>query len=129
MSITKDQILSMIRAMLVLLGSFILGKNIGNAQITETIVQEIIGAGLIVTTFVWSALTKCLTIEIFQSSILKVVMVVGTIAIASGKIADKTFQALLAVVTAILPILYSFLSKEKSKKIIDGDIQSHELTK
>lgn len=128
MNITQDQINSMLRAILVLAGTYLFGHNIFGNVIDSSIWQEISGAVMIAASFIWSAFTKSLTIEIFQSSILKILMVLGALLVTSGKLSSEKLEAITAVLTAALPVFYSMLSKKKSTNIITGKTSTDKLS-
>lgn len=125
---SQSQLTGLIRAVLTILGTWLFGHNLFGNKIDESLWQEIVGCVLVIVSFVWSAVTKELTLEIFQSSILKVITVVGMLLVTSGKLSDKTLTAVAALATTLLPVLYSILSKSKSQGIVSGDIPAGKLT-
>lgn len=125
---TQEQIFGLLRAILTIAGTYLFGHNIFGNKIDESLWQEIAGAVLVAASFVWTFVSKTLTLEIFQSSILKIVMVFGGLLVTSGKVTGATLQAWVAFLTALIPIVYSFLSKAKSKAIAEGDIKTRNLS-
>jgi len=124
----QDQINGVVRALLTLAGTYLFGHNIFGTKIDESLWQEITGTVMVVVSFIWTIRSKALTIEIFQSTILKVFMVGGALLVTSGKLTNETFAAWTAALTAILPVLYSILSKSKSAGISNGDIPTKKLS-
>jgi hypothetical protein len=129
MQITQDQLFAALRAVLVLIGTYLFGHNIFGSVIDSNIWLEITGVIMVVASFAWSWFSKSLTIEIVQSTILKVIMVTGGLLVTSGKISGDTLTNIVAAVTALLPIIYSFLSKKKSAGIITGNVSTEKLAK
>lgn len=125
----EPKVFPLIRSVLVLLGSYLFGRNLFGHKLDEAIWQEIVGAVMVVFSFYWSFKTKTLTIEIFQSSILKVVMVAGALLVSSGKVTGDTLNGIIAILTAVIPLVYSYLSKKKSVGIETGKIPVSALTK
>lgn len=126
---TQEQLFGLLRAILTLAGTYLFGHNIFGNAIDASLWQEIAGGVMVVASFVWSILEKSLTLEIFQSSILKIIMVVGGLLVTSGKLTGAALQAWIAALTALLPIIYSYLSKMKSQQIQSGEIQTKKLSK
>lgn len=126
---SQDQITGIIRAILTIAGTYLFGHNLFGAKVDESLWQEVSGCVMVVAAFVWSIATKTLTLEIFQSSILKVITVVGMLLVTSGKLAGGTLTAIATLATTVLPIIYSILSKKKSAAIATGDVTPSQLSK
>lgn len=118
----QEQIFGILRAVLAYAGSYLLGKNLFGQSVDEVLWQEISGALMVLASFVWMIVSKKLTIEIFQSSILKLIMVAGALLVSSGKLTGDTLNAIVAAVTALLPVIYSILSKKKTEELAAGRI-------
>jgi hypothetical protein len=125
---TKEMILGIARQVLTVAGAFLLGKNLFGAAIDESILQEVSGALLMIVSLVWTIKSKELTLEILQSVLLKVIIVAGTLLVSSGKLTGTTLNAIVGIVTALLPIIYSLISKKKSDDVKTGQIQAAKLS-
>ena len=125
---SQEQLFGLIRAILTIGGTWLFGHNLFGNKIDESLWQEISGGVMVVAAFAWSIVTKALTLEIFQSSILKIITVVGMLLVTSGKLSNNTLTAIATLATTVLPILYSFLSKRKSAAIIAGTITANQLS-
>ncbi|MBC7535110.1 MAG: hypothetical protein H7258_05395 [Ferruginibacter sp.] len=125
----QEQFEGAFRAVLTLVGTYLFGHNIFGNMIDASLWQEISGAGMVLVSFIWSISSKCLTLEILQSTLLKVVMVAGGLLVTSGRIAGATLNAFVMLLTAIIPMLYSYLSKKKSAGIATLKIDPSELAK
>ena len=126
---TKEQLLGIARSVLMVGGAWLLGRNILGATVDPALWQEISGALLMLVSLYLTVKSKELTIEILQSVLLKVVMVVGTILVASGKISGEYLDKIVLSVTVLAPIIYSILSKKKSAEIASGEAPLHKLSK
>lgn len=124
----KEQIFGIIRSLLTFVGSYLFGKNIFGNPIDESLWQEIVGAIMVVIAFAWTIGEKKLTLEILQSSILKVITVAGALLVSSGKLSSDNLNGIVAAITAILPVIYSLLSKKKSEQIESGEIKVDQLS-
>lgn len=125
---SKDQLFGLLRAVLTLAGTYLFGHSFFGVAINESIWAEIGGAILVVAAFVWTFIDKTLTLEIFQSTLLKVLMVFGGLLVTSGKITGDKLNAFVAIATSLAPIIYSFISKKKSQNIVSGDISTDKLS-
>lgn len=118
-----------IRNLLVVAGAWLLGRNLFGATVTPELWQEISGTVLMIFSLIWTIKAKELKLEILQSVILKVVMLVGTIIVASGNVVGDYIDKIIMTVTVVLPIIYSALSKKKSEGIANGEISVSKLAK
>lgn len=126
---SSEILIGIIRQVLSVLGAWLLGRNLFGATVDPALWQKITGEVLIIASFVWTVKAKQLTVEIVQSSILKIVMTVGTILVASGKVTGEYIDKIVLTVTVLAPILYSILSKKKSADIAAGEIPLGKLSK
>jgi hypothetical protein len=69
---------------------------------------------------VWGILDKTATVEAIQSGLRSIIIVFGTLLVGSGVIKNELLDSLLAIVATIVPVLYSKLSRDKSKNIAAG---------
>lgn len=123
----KENILSIIRHILVAVGAYLVGKNfLGNAIDAESW-QGWVGAAITAISVVWGVIDKTATIEMVQSGLRSVVTFVGTMLVASGKIKGELLTSLLAIISIGVPMLYSQLSIQKSKKVASGTLPVTEL--
>lgn len=125
----KDQIFSVLRFLLMLAGGWLLGKNLLGNRIDATLWQEAVGMIMTLISGVWSYLDKEIDIEGAQSVLRKVLVFIGGLLIASGRITDQTLQSVLGVATVIVPWVLSTLSKKKNNLIANGKINTDDLKK
>lgn len=120
---SKAVILSLIRTVLTAFGAFLLGKNIFGAPLDDVLWQSIIGAIIALASIIWGFVDKTNTIDAVQSGLRSVIVVFGGLLVASGKISDKVLESVLGVASAIIPFLYSILSKTKTDMIAAGALK------
>jgi hypothetical protein len=63
-----------------------------------------------------------LGIEMLQSFIRSAFVGFGGLLVAKGQLSPGTLESVIGVITAILPAIYSFLSRKKSQEIAKGSI-------
>lgn len=126
---SKDQIQGVIRAILTLAGTYLFGHNLFDTVVNESLWQEVTGGVMVAVSFWWTIKAKALTLEILQSSLLKILMVLGTLLVTSHKITGDALNNWVILLTALIPVLYSVLSKKKSADISSGEIKSSQLSK
>ena len=126
---TKDNVFILLRSVLMIASSYVLGKNIFGTTIDENVWQEVISSVIAVVTIVWGFLDKTLPLEGFQTAIRGIISFVGTLFVAKNVLSDNTLAAILALSIPISQTIYAFLSKSKSKKLESGQISVAQLKK
>lgn len=126
---SQNQVFSIIRNLAMVLGSWLVGRNLFGATLTPEVWQEVVGGIILLVTLYFTWKSHELTIELAQTLILKLVMSVGTVLIASGKITGEYLTKIIGTLTVLIPIIYSIISKKKSEKIAAGDISTSKLSK
>lgn len=124
---TKETGLSLLRSLIMLVGSFLIGHKLFN-QAVDAPTWEIWGGALLsLGSLVWSVVDKSLGIEMLQTTIRQVLTAAGGILIASGKLDSARVESIVGFVLAALPFLYGILSRKKSASIITGKISVDKL--
>lgn len=128
---TQEQVNSLIRTVLTLLGAFLAGGGIKffGIVIDTAYWQEITGSILAIVSIVWSIKSKEVDIEKLQGLVRQVVTFIAGIFVAKGILNENTSNAILAFVAAILPLLQSYLGKKKSDQLAVGKITPAQLKK
>jgi hypothetical protein len=112
---------------LTILGTFVIGHNLLGATINESLWQEIGGASTVVVALVMTVYNHTVTIEAIQAGIHRVVEVVGTLLVASGRMTSETLVTILGVITAITPVIYKYYSVKKTQQLAAGTIAIEDL--
>lgn len=123
----KENVFSLIRTILTALGSFLIGKNIFGNVVDQSILEIIVGAVLSIVSIAWSIADKTANIEMLQSGIRKVFVMIGGLLVASGKLDAAKLDTYLGLALSLIPFLYSLLSKKKSQEIAEGTISVQDL--
>lgn len=118
----KDQIISVVRSVLLAVGSFFAGKLFFGTMLDADMWQGIVGAVVGLGAAIWGVLDKTATIEMLQSALRSIVIVSGGFLITTGKLKADTLNSILSLVAVITPILYGWLSQLKSKAIASGKL-------
>lgn len=128
---TQEQVNSLIRTVLTLLGAFLAGGGLKlfGIVIDTAYWQEITGFVLAGLSIYWSIKSKEVNIEKLQGLVRQVVTFIAGIFVAKGILNENTSNAILAFVAAILPLLQSYLGKKKSDALVEGKIAPAQLIK
>lgn len=118
----KEVVLSILRSVMTALGSYLVGKNFLGAEIDDVLWQGILGAVMTTVSIIWGIVTKELSIEGLQSGLRSVIMFIGALLVGSGILKEEVVASILAIIATIIPVIYSQVSKQKSKNIANGEI-------
>lgn len=116
----KDQILSAVRSILLALGAFFAGKLFFGTPIDDDKWQGVVGSVVGIGSVIWGILDKTATIEMVQSALRSIVIIIGGFLITTGKLKEETLNSILGLVAVIAPMIYGWLSIKKSEKIATG---------
>ena len=123
----KDQVVVVVKTILTLVGSYLIGHKLFNTNVDESYLGLIIGSVMAVVSFVWSIVDKSLAIESFQASIRQVIVAVGGVLIASGKLDSAKLDTYMGIILPLATYIYSLLSQKKSAQIAVGKIDVADL--
>ena len=118
----RKTIETLLRTAMTSLGVFMLGKNLLGTAIDASVWQMVVGTAVSLLAVVWGVLDKNLGIEMLQSFIRSAFVGFGGLLVAKGQLSAGTLESVIGVITAILPAIYSFLSRKKSQEIAKGAI-------
>ncbi len=120
--LSKENIFSTIRAVLIFAGTFVIGHNLfGNAIDSSTwqiIAASVVSAGM----FVWGMVTKDTPVEGMESFLRSFLQGIGGLLVSAGRITGDMLNAILGIVTALAPLLQSFAAKAKTAQVVAGTI-------
>lgn len=117
------------RTVLSAFGAYLLGANLFGTEVTEVLWQELTGVALGIISIVWSVLSKTVTVEMVQGTLRQLITFAGGLLLAYGTLQPKDIVLILALIPVIAPLIYSFLSKSKTKQLVKGDINLQQLKK
>jgi hypothetical protein len=120
---------TIVRGLLSVIGAYLLGKNLFGIKVDDQLWQEFAGAIMALVALIWGILDKTATIEMVQSGIRIVLSFAGGIFVSKGVFTSDIWITIMGVVSAILPIVYSHLSKLKTKNLVTGKLPIQELKK
>lgn len=114
----------MLRAVLTLAGSYLVGHSIAGHKIDDNLWQLIGGAAVTIASTVWGILDKAATIEGLQSAIRSIVTAVGGVFLALGIAFQQTLDSLMSMTLVLVPLIQSYISKVKVKQLDSGKIMT-----
>jgi len=121
-SMALQNALSAIRALLILVGSYVVGKNVFGHAIDSSTWQIIAGSVVTVASTIWGIVTKTANVEGVESAVRSVITSIGGLLASAGVISGDNLNAILGLVTALAPFLQSVLSKSKNQQMASGAI-------
>lgn len=119
---SKETILGVLRALLTLAGTYLVGHNLLGVAIDSSTWQIILGAVVAVGSTIWGIVDKTAGIEQIQSAIRSVIISLGGILVAAGKLKGEVLEAIVGLVTAALPLLQSYTAKAKVVQMAAGTL-------
>lgn len=119
---TLQNFLSALRAVLILVGSYIVGKSVFGHTVSADTFQVITGSVVTLGSLIWGVATKTATVEAIESAVRSIISALGGLLASAGVISGDNLNAILGVVTAIAPFFQSALSKTKGKQQATGAI-------
>ena len=122
-------ITAIVKNVLALIGSFLIGKELFGAQVDESLWQIIAGAVLVLISFVLSFASNTVTKEKFQDAIRVLLVGIGGALVAGGWVEPAKVEMWIGAITAIAPMIYEWISRKKSQEIAKGEIPVQQLTK
>lgn len=120
MTLTKAIGLSIFRSALTFLGAFIIGKNLPVLGALTSDTWAIIGgAALTAVGTIWGFFDKTTGADQLNSAVRSVVISIGGLFVAAGKLSQSTLDSFLGLLTAILPVISSQLQKVTNVQVAD----------
>lgn len=129
---SKENVNSLIRTLLSLIGSLLVGHGAHYffGHVVDTAYwQEFTGVALALVSVIWSVSSKTLSIEMLQGVIRQVITFVSGYVLSVNLVSSDTVASFGALITALLPYIYGVLSKKKSDQLDNGEIVSQDLKK
>jgi len=123
-SMALQNALSALRAVLILVGSYVVGKNAFGHAIDSSTWQIIAGSVITIASTWWGIATKTTTIESVESAVRSIVTAIGGLFVSGGMLSGDNLTAILGLVTALAPLVQSMLSKSKNQQIATGAVKT-----
>ena len=123
----KETIYTIARTLLTSVGVFLIGKNFMGQQIDQVMWQMLVGIAMSAFSVVWGIWDKTLGIEMLQSFIRSAIIGFGGLLVAKGSLTPEKLESILGIALAVLPLVYSILSKKKSTELANGTIEPNAL--
>jgi hypothetical protein len=123
----KQTVFTLVRTLLTSVGVFLIGKNFMGSPIDQSVWQMLVGIIMAGVSVVWGIMDKTIGLEMLQSFIRSVIVGLGGLLVAKGSMTPEKLESILGIVLAVLPLIYSILSRKKSDGINEGSIAPFEL--
>lgn len=121
---TQDNLLSSLRAVLIIIGSYVVGHNIFGHAVDSSTWQIVAGAVVTVASTIWGIASKTTTIEGVESAVRSIITSVGGLFVSAGILSGDNLNAILGLVTALAPAVQSALSKTKTAQVASGQLNA-----
>lgn len=122
MTLNKDKVFTIIRIVISIVGSILLGQNIGEVQVDQNFIQMALGIALGLAAMVWSFIDQTSTIEAFQATLMQTFLFVGGLLVASGAVDPEKLETWGGIVAMLGSVIYPILSRKKSQAVAEGKI-------
>jgi hypothetical protein len=119
----KETIFTIVRTLLTSVGVFLIGKNFLGQAIDQVLWQMLVGIAMSAFSVVWGMYDKTLGLEMLQSFIRSAIIGLGGLLVAKGSLSPEKLESILGIALAVLPLVYSILSKKKSTELAEGYIE------
>lgn len=126
---TKIDWLSILRAILTAIGSFLIGKSIFGYGIDDINWQTIVGIIISIGSLIMAIKDKAANIEMWQSVLRQILIFVGGILVAAGIMTGKNLEAILALIPVLIPVIQSYTARVKINQIESGKVSTEQLKK
>jgi hypothetical protein len=119
----KETVFTIARTLLTSVGVFLIGKNFLGQAIDQVLWQMLVGIAMSAFSVVWGMYDKTLGLEMLQSFIRSAIIGLGGLLVAKGSLSPEKLESILGIALAVLPLVYSILSKKKSTELAEGYIE------
>lgn len=123
---SKDQLLSIVRSALVVIGMFIVGHTVAGHTVDSTIWETIGGATGAVMAVLGAVLgikDKSTGPEQWASLLRSLILGIGGIGVSWGLYTDQKFQAISGLLLSLIPVILSQLNRTTVKQIETGEVK------
>lgn len=114
---TKETFLSLIRSILTLVGSYLIGKNIFGSTVDQNWLLIVVGGIVTLGSIIWGIVTKDISSEQIASGLRSAIMTVGMIFVASGKLSSNALEQIALIMVTLIPFILGKLNRDTNKAI------------
>jgi hypothetical protein len=125
---TKDTALGWVRTIMVIVGSFFIGKVISGHDVTGPVLDGFIGSALFVVSVVWGVFDKTANEEMINSALYKVITFAGGLAVSAGWIKANNLEALLGLVPLLAAEIIKRVNSQKDARVAAGTLGVSDLS-
>ncbi len=118
---------AIIRAILSIVGAWLIGRNLGMVTIDPVIWQQVVGVVLAGFSLVWAFIDKTVTQEKLESAMRQILIDGGMIFVAAGFISNAMFTAILGALPVLVSLIWSFTTRSKAAALQSGQIKPSQL--
>lgn len=124
-----ERLMSILRALLSIVGGFILGHNIFGLDVDETLWQEFLGSVLALSSIILSVIDKTANIEKIEGAARQILSFSGAALVARGILSAQQFATIFPALIVLLPLLLGKTSTTKTKALDTGKLSIADLKK
>ena len=128
-SLNREQILTIIRALLIAIGGFLVGNHLFGHLVDLAYWDLIVGGLMSLVVGIWSWNDKDTTFEKRMAFVRSSLSFIGGIVISSGVVQPQTWDSITGLVLTILPIIMSNQQKKFNRALQDGRVDIERLKK
>jgi hypothetical protein len=121
-SVGLQNLLSALRAIGALVGSYLVGHAVFGHTVTADVWQVVGGAFLTVVSTAWGIWTKTSNIEGLESAARSVISALGGLGVSAGVISGQQLATILAAIIPLATFIQSALAKSKTQQIASGAV-------
>lgn len=123
----KEDLLSLARNLLTIVGGFLIGHNLFGLRVDESLIFGLVGIVMSLVGIIMSIVDKSVTVEKTQGFVRHIVSTIGGILIGAGQLTAERLDMWTGIITALVPIIQGILSRQKAKLLHLGEIQTRQL--
>jgi hypothetical protein len=124
-SVGLQNLLSALRAIGALVGSYLVGHAVFGHTVTADVWQVVGGAFLTVVSTAWGIWTKTSNIEGLESAARSVISALGGLGVSAGVISGQQLATILAAIIPLATFIQSALAKSKTQQISAGTVTTN----
>ena len=124
-----QKVIDLIKALLVPVGVFLIGKNIAGHVIDESLWQMVLGGVMAILGFITNLSGHSATVEVIQAALSQVIKAVSALLFSFGVIKSDNAEIWIPLIALVSQYIYRWQSKVKSQQLDNGSLTIDELKK
>lgn len=108
----SQQFFAALRALLMAVGSYFIGKMIFGVTIDQMWWESIVGIAMAAAALIWSYFANMETKTVLEGFVRQIITFVGAVFLARGILTKEILESILALLATVLPFLQSYNAKK-----------------